>query len=212
MKPNNYSSNKFQFEKCLEFLHKAGQSEFGNHFQINEADHETIFKILAYFYEDDKLCKHYKISKRKGLLLTGPIGCGKTTLMMLFRHFLHTVHKYPVKSTREISYEFLDHGFSIINKYSKAHFQRYQDQMVPRTICLDDLGLESTIKHFGNETNTIAEILLNRYSLFTTREMITQATSNLNPNELENLYCNRLRSRMREMFNLIPFQSTDKRL
>jgi len=210
--PQNYSSKKFQFEKCIDFLLKAGQSEFGNHFKIHEADHDTIFKILAYFYEDEEICKHYKISKRKGLLLTGPIGCGKTTLMMLFRHFLHKVHKYPVKSTRDIAYEFLDHGFSIINKYSKAHFQRYQGQMVPRTLCLDDLDLESTIKHFGNETNTIAEILLNRYSLFTTRGMITHATTNLNPDELENLYGNRVRSRMREMFNLISFNSKDKRM
>ncbi|WKV12394.1 AAA family ATPase [Marivirga harenae] len=210
--PKNYSSTKFQFEKCIDFLHKAGQSEFGDHFKVYPADYEIIFKILAYFFEDEKLCKQYKLSIRKGLLLTGPVGCGKTTLMMLFRHFLHSVHKYPVKSTREISYEFLDHGFSIINKYSKAHFQRYQDQMVPRTLCLDDLGLESTIKHFGNETNTIAEILLNRYSLFTSRGMITHATTNLNPDELENLYGNRVRSRMREMFNLISFNSKDKRM
>lgn len=75
----------------------------------------------------------------------------------------HKGHEYPVKLTKEISYEYFNHGFSIIDKYSKAHFQRYQDQiMMPRTLCLNDLGLESTIKHFGNETNTIAEVLLNR--------------------------------------------------
>jgi len=82
----------------------------------------------------------------------------------------------------------------------------------PKPLCLDDLGLESTIKHYGNETNTIAEILLNRYHLFTTRGMITHATTNLNPDELENLYGNRVRSRMREMFNLISFISLDKRI
>ncbi|WP_322348420.1 hypothetical protein [Marivirga arenosa] len=41
--------------------------------------------------------------------------------------------------------------------------------------------------------------------------MITHATTNLIPTELENLYGNRVRSRMREMFNLIAFHSTDKR-
>ncbi|WKK83400.1 AAA family ATPase [Marivirga arenosa] len=165
----NYRSKKFQFHHCLNFLQKAGQTEFGNHFKIHEADHEILFKILAYFYEDEEICSDNNISLRKGLLLTGPVGCGKTKLMMLFRHFLHKVHKYSVKSTRDIAYEFMEHGFSVINKYSKAHLQRYQDQLVPKTLCLDDLGLESTIKHFGNETNTIAEILLNRYHLFTTR-------------------------------------------
>jgi DNA replication protein DnaC len=211
MQPKNYSSKSFQFERCIDFLQKAGQTEFGNHFRIFPEDYEIIYRLLAYFYQDAEICQSYKLSIRKGLLLTGPVGCGKTTLMMLFRHFLHQSHKYPVKSTRDISYEFLNQGICIINKYSKAHFQRYQDQMIPRIICLDDLGLESTIKHFGNETNTIAEILLNRYSLFTTRGMITHATTNLNPDELENIYGNRVRSRMREMFNLIPFSSTDKR-
>jgi DNA replication protein DnaC len=212
MKPKNYSSTKFQFENCLDFLQKAGQSEFGNHFHIAPNDHENIFKILCYFFEDQEHCAKYELSPKKGLLLKGPIGCGKTSLMMLFRHFLHKVHKYPVKSTRDIAYEFIDHGFSIINKYSKAHFQKYQDQMIPKVLCLDDLGLESTIKHYGNETNTIAEIILNRYSLFTTRGMITHGTTNLNPDELEKIYGNRVRSRMREMFNLIPFNSKDKRL
>ena len=211
MEPQNYSSTKFKFDHCLNFLEKAGQSEFGSHFKIVPQDHEVIFKMLAYFFEDKQLCEKYELSIRKGVLLTGPVGCGKTSLMMLFRHFLHKVHKYPVKSTRDIAYEFIDHGFSIINKYSKAHFQNYEGQLIPKTLCLDDLGLESNIKHYGNETNTIAEILLNRYSLFTSRAMITHGTTNLNPDELEKIYGNRVRSRMREMFNLVIFNSPDKR-
>ena len=39
------------------------------------------------------------------------------------------------------------------------------------------------------------------------------ATTNLNAHELEDLYGNRVRSRMRQLFNLIAFdkESTDKR-
>jgi hypothetical protein len=58
---------------------------------------------------------------------------------------------------------------------------------------------------FENETTTIVEILLNLYCFFSTKKMITQATTNLYPDELENHYENRVRSRMREKFNLIPF-------
>lgn len=207
----NYSSNKFQFEDCIAFLNKAGKADFGNHFQIHSEDYDVIHKLLAYFYQDEIVCKQYDLSLRKGLLLTGSIGCGKTTIIFLLKYFLPKHYQYPVKSTRDIAYEFVEHGYSIINKYSKSHFQQNGGQLIPRTLCLDDLGLESSIKHFGNETNTIAEILLNRYQLFTSRGMITHATTNLNPIELEKLYGNRLRSRMREMFNLISFNSTDKR-
>ena len=153
MQPKNYSSKKFQFEKCIDYLHKAGKSEFGNHFRIFPADYEIIFKILAYFFEDEKLCEQYKLSIRKGLLLTGPVGCGKNNPNDAFSGTSST-KSINIRSnqTREIFFtNFSTTGFSIINKYSKAHFQHYQDQMVPRTLCLDDLGLESTIKHFGNE-------------------------------------------------------------
>lgn len=38
--------------------------------------------------------------------------------------------------------------------------------------------------------------------------MITHATTNLSASELEDYYGNRVRSRMREMFNLIAFDGT----
>jgi DNA replication protein DnaC len=59
----------------------------------------------------------------------------------------------------------------------------------------------------------MGEILLSRYDHFTQRKMMTHLTTNLTATELEGLYGNRLRSRMREMFNLISFDrhSGDKR-
>jgi DNA replication protein DnaC len=43
--------------------------------------------------------------------------------------------------------------------------------------------------------------------------MLTHATTNLSASELEEIYGNRLRSRMREMFNLVAFDkdASDKR-
>jgi hypothetical protein len=69
------------------------------------------------------------------------------------------------------------------------------------------------MKYYGNECNTIAEILLNRYELMIHQGYVTHATTNLSASDLESIYGNRLRSRMREMFNLISFpnDSPDKR-
>jgi hypothetical protein len=59
----------------------------------------------------------------------------------------------------------------------------------------------------------MAEILLSRYDLFVSRKLVTHLTTNLSASEIEVAYGNRIRSRMREMFNLIAFdkQNEDKR-
>jgi len=60
----------------------------------------------------------------------------------------------------------------------------------------------------------MAEILLSRYDLFITQKLITHLTTNLNSSEIEQIYGDRVRSRMREMFNLVSFSNDakDKRL
>jgi hypothetical protein len=61
----------------------------------------------------------------------------------------------------------------------------------------------------------MGEVLLSRYELYleTRKRLKTHATTNLNAEELEERYGNRVRSRMRELFNLIAFEksSRDKR-
>lgn len=55
----------------------------------------------------------------------------------------------------------------------------------------------------------MGEILLSRYDLFChpelSRRVKTHATTNLNAQELEERYGNRVRSRMRQLFNLVAF-------
>ncbi|SNB23898.1 conserved hypothetical protein [Flavobacterium psychrophilum] len=79
--------------------------------------------------------------------------------------------------------------------------------------CFDDLGTEKQIKHFGNDCNVMAEILISRYEQFIENNSVTHITTNLSASELENYYGNRVRSRLRNMFNLIAFdrETKDKR-
>lgn len=74
-------------------------------------------------------------------------------------------------------------------------------------------GLESPAGYYGVTYNVMAEVLLSRYDLFVSHKMLTHVTTNLNSEELEGIYGNRIRSRMREMFNLLVFnqESNDKR-
>jgi hypothetical protein len=51
----------------------------------------------------------------------------------------------------------------------------------------------------------MAEIILSRYDYYHSFGMQTHLTTNLNSSEIEKQYGLRMRSRLREMFNLIAF-------
>ena len=116
-------------------------------------------------------------------------------------------------STRKVTFEFIDDGYKVIQKYTTGSFRLTSNKWIPKTYCFDDLGVESEIKHYGNKCNIMAEILLSRYDLFISHGMKTHITTNLSASEIEEYYGNRVRSRMREMFNLLAFNkiSYDKR-
>lgn len=193
----------YDFKKTFRYFNAYGKHKLGESFNLRNEDAFIIYKLIIYAIRDKENCDRLGIDLNKGILLLGPIGCGKTSLMTLLKHFMYLEMNYLIKSTRDISAEYNIDGYSTILKYGKS----------TKIYCLDDLGVEQNVKHFGNECNTIAEILLHRYELLQSQNVVTHATTNLNANELEKIYGNRVRSRLRSMFNLIDFpeSSTDKR-
>ncbi|MBW4362803.1 AAA family ATPase [Flavobacterium taihuense] len=202
-------NSHYNYEEVIIWLEKKGIELYGNHFKILENDHPIVYKLIAYFLKDEPTCFQFNIDLNKGILLSGPVGCGKTTLMNLMKHLTPTAHKFSIKPCRDISFEFIQDGYEIIHKYSKGRL--YQAE--PKTICFDDLGTENNLKYYGNECNVMAEILLSRYDNFTTKKIQTHITTNLSASEIETHYGNRVRSRLREMINLIGFEKgiEDKR-
>jgi len=199
----------FDFNRCLVFIGEKGIELFGKHFQLKNEDHELIYKLLIYTIRDEENTQKYKLNLQKGIMLTGPVGCRKTSLMKLIRYFQPQQEVFMLKSCREISFEFIAKGFEVIHKYSS----RAPDITPQKAICFDDLGTEQNLKYFGNECNVMAEILLSRYDQFIAHGILTHLTTNLFAGEIETCYGNRVRSRMREMFNVIAFnkESKDKR-
>ena len=161
--------------------------------------------------KDDLVAKEMNFDLNKGILLSGPIGCGKTTLFKILRSCNFPASKYGIVSTRHIVSEFMQSGYEILEKYSNGNFSH--DIRTPKAYCFDDLGTETTSKYFSNDCNVMAEILLTRYDLFVEKGIISHITTNLSATEIESQYGNRLRSRMREMFNLFGYEesSGDKR-
>jgi len=201
----------YDYYLLMQQLEEHGKNVYGPRFRIDDIDRPVVVKLLAYFLQDEGVAAAEGIELHKGILLTGKIGCGKTSLICLMRSLCAEAYRPIIISCRDISFEFGRIGFDLIGRYSKNAFFPYSN--VPRIHCFDDLGLETNMNFWGNNCNVMAEILLSRYDLLISNKMLTHVTTNLNSQELEYLYGNRLRSRMRAMFNLIAFDpaTTDKR-
>lgn len=200
----NEDPTPINFDNIITFLEEKGKLQFGHHFQIFPEDYEIIFKIVVYLFQDKYNAPRYKLDFRKGLMLTGPIGCGKTSLMFLIRQLKYPGFRYQVVSTRDVCIQFMEQGHQAIKYYASIGIKN------PLVFCFDDLGTETSMKYYGNDTNVMAEILLSRYDLFVQRRIPTHITTNLSASELEKMYGNRVRSRMREMFNLVAFEHNCK--
>jgi len=193
---------QYDFKSILIYLDAKGKLLFGKNFKIYEEDEVVLYKLCIYFIRDFEACAKLNIDPNKGILLSGPVGCGKTSLMKLLRHIVPHQKSYELIPARNITFAFNNIGFKTIQEYGNSNFY-----------CFDDLGVEITGRHFGKDCNVMGEILLSRYDLFLQRKIRTHATTNLNAQELEERYGNRVRSRMRQLFNLIAFDrgSIDKR-
>jgi len=194
----------YDFPKILVYLNAKGKLLFGKKFKIYESDTDIILKLCYYFIKDKEACDGYGIDIDKGLLLSGPVGCGKTSLMKLLRHIVPHQRSYEIIPCRNVAFGFNHIGFKTIEEYGSTKF-----------FCFDDLGVEPAGRFYGKDLNVMGEVLLSRYDLYieTKRKIKTHATTNLNAEELEERFGNRVRSRMRELFNLIAFDkgAGDKR-
>lgn len=192
----------YDFDKMLIYLNAKGKLLFGKKFRLYEEDCGILFKLCNYAIRDEANCKKMDIDINKGILLSGPVGCGKTSLMKLLRCIVPHQKSYKIIPARNIVFGFNHVGFKTIEDYGNTNY-----------FCFDDLGIEPMGRHYGKDCNVMGEILLSRYELFLEYHIKTHATTNLNAQELEDRYGNRVRSRMREMFNLIAFENgtSDKR-
>ncbi|ARN70631.1 ATPase [Nonlabens tegetincola] len=195
----------YDFKSALRFLDARGKLLFGKQFKIYDEDKALLYKLINYFIGDQNECDKFDLDLNKGLLLSGPVGCGKTTLMRLLPHLVphKRYHQFALIPCRNIVFGFNHLGYKTIEDYSDN-----------KPYCFDDLGVEATGRHYGKDCNVMGEILISRYEVFKQKDILTHITTNLNAVEIEERYGERVRSRMREQFNLISFsaKSKDKRI
>jgi len=193
---------EYDFSKVLTYLEAKGKLLFGQSFRLYPEDQQVLLKLCNYMVRDYASCQELGIDPDKGILLSGPVGCGKTTLMKLILHLTPHYRPYEIIPARNIVFGFNHVGHRIIEDYGNGQY-----------FCFDDIGVEQMGRHFGKDCNVVGEILLSRHELFLESGLRTHATTNLNAKELEERYGKRVRSRMRELFNLVAFEQNaqDKR-
>jgi hypothetical protein len=203
--------SRFCYPDIWKFLHFKGIEMYGKNFRLYEEDLPVILQLISAVLKDEKVAAQFSLDLEKGILLVGPVGCGKTSLMNLLRHLLPIDLRHRLHSCREISFEYSRDGHTAIHRYTKGSFSA--KKFDPIIYCFDDLGLENETQHYGNSCSVMAEILLSRYDYFHSFGMLTHLTTNLNSTEIEKQYGLRVRSRLREMFNLVAFpgDAEDKR-
>lgn len=174
-----------------------------------DSDNESIIKSLSFYFSGDKRCEQYGISLDKGIMLLGPVGCGKTTIMRMFS--INSHNAYSVVSCKKVTEDFTRNGADSIDNYSSL-VPVYAHHYFGQTgigICFDDLGTEEIKKHFGNVTDTMGDIIFHRYDNKALKSK-THFTGNISGDDIEQMYGSRIRSRLREMVNVISFNSDSK--
>lgn len=190
----------YEAEELMEMVktHRPG-------FVVDEFNQDPIWQMCLYFTRDKRCLFDFK----KGLLLWGGTGVGKTTLMDFFR--FNQTNSFVLVPVREIAQDYQKGGSDAILRHKamipSSDIQKSFGQDFLGA-CFDDLGEEVDKKHFGNESNVMAEILLTRYDRFKKHEdgyCKTHITTNLTTTALQERYGQRVRSRLREMFNVVIF-------
>lgn len=176
---------------------------------IIDDDNLDIFELLLlYFSNDTEFEKSGEYSLKKGILINGPTGCGKTKLMKIFSQ--NTFRPFQVTPTRTISGSYQSDGVDALIKYSSLLPVYPQLNFGFDAIghCFDDLGTEDDKKNFGNQINVMQDIIYKVYDQELTGHF--HLTTNLGGEEIDEIYGTRIRSRMREMFNQVMFLPTSK--
>lgn len=194
-------------------LEERGRQCYSEKFSLWEEDFLTLRKLLSYFLGDAGMAERLGLDMHKGIMLSGPVGCGKSSIMDLMRCFMETTQQYSMKPCRDVVLEFHSTGFEVLNQYSKKSFQKANGRVLPKVHCFDDLGAEAKAFYYGNECDVMREVVLSRYELFESHRMLTHFTTNLTEKELEKRYGENVFSRLCAMANFIRFESTtlDKR-
>lgn len=200
----------FNGEELIEYSHQFFIERFDSKFEIDEENKHIIRELSKYFSNDPDFNKG-SYSLKKGIMLMGNVGTGKSWLMSFFQK--NKKRCFTIKSCNDISDDYLVYKEETEKIYSTPIEKPLHDPAVffQKHIgyCFDDLGTEQSKNSFGNKKDVMADILFAIYNKKDFEKF--HITTNLNEKDLQERYGSRLYSRFNEMFNVFVYNGKDRR-
>lgn len=222
---------KWNFTIIQTFMFNKAKRISKDQFILDEHNRD-FFDLLCYYFiaDEERFTTKAKTmgvefpSIKKGLLIPGVYGCGKTWMMQLFSR--QTRLSFEVVRAKVISQEFLEATDKKIPEvYMRPYRCNWDEEQMPSDVnypsdevfnqkllglCIDDLGSEGVKNSYGNKSNVIGDIIEARYAAGYTGVFL-HGTTNLTADQLKEFYGGRVASRMKEIFNWIVLPGEDRR-
>ncbi len=177
------------------YMRKTAREVYGKTLIDNEQTRPLIKTICLFLSGDPRFETELGHSFTKGLMLRGPSGLGKTDLVKWVSD--NELNPVNIISMIRIAETVKNDGEFTIGS--------------TRTLYLDDVGSEmAPVKHYGTEINWLKDFIELYYTTSKPFHKLMIST-NLTGDDLEKKYGYRVRSRLREMFNVIDVQGEDLR-
>lgn len=160
-----------------------------------------------------KLCSFLWYRKKrlnkKGVLLAGGTGCGKTLWLQLYCQCRMISAGDIAALAKERG---IDHAMGMI--LPSREYDLYPDGYFD--LCIDDIGAEPTVNSYGTKVEIVGMMIEEMYSRWRYKAAgfgmpMFYASTNLDSRKLSERYGERIESRISEMFNLVEISSEDRR-
>jgi DNA replication protein DnaC len=170
---------------------------FGKPFDQDTDNLKAVKAICFFVSRNDRFISELKYDARKGLLLRGSSGTGKTHLVRCVEN--NGLNPILTQSTLAITDQLKDQG--------EFKFQINGQ----RIIYLDDVGTEEpVVNYYGTKITWFKNFIEGVYLKSNVFNHLIIST-NLNWQGIGEMYGYRVESRMREMFNVIDLTGKDRR-
>lgn len=188
---------KYIIERGTELCRRRGEK-----FVIDRYNRKLLRNLAFYFGRDGR----FDGDLNKGILLQGEFGVGKSFPLICAAGMFSPVafEQDMMKSSNQLItiYEksLKDKTFQGIEKYESGVFT------------IDEICEKHDANNFGIKVNIIQQLIELRYDLFVRTGTVTHGTTNfITGDQIEQHFGGRVRSRMREMFNVYLINGIDRR-